>query len=112
MRSSDKEKFSLAMGEVLYNLRDRANMANMTYIENAGIGQVTLRNWELGYCLPRMEVLIQAAAPFGLKGWELYKLVEEEYARKKARTPNGVRFNKANQGKENGNRRHRREGGI
>jgi hypothetical protein len=47
-----------------------------------------------------------------LKGWELYKLVEEEYARKKARTSNGVRFNKANQGKENGNRRHRREGGI
>jgi hypothetical protein len=112
MRSSDKEKFSLAMGEVLYNLRDRANMANMTYIENAGIGQVTLRNWELGYCLPRMEVLIQAAAPFGLKGWELYKLVEEEYARKKTSTPNGVRFDKANQGKENGNRRHRREGGI
>ncbi len=112
MRSTDKEKFSLAMGEVLYNLRDHANMANMTYTDKAGIGENTLCNWESGRCLPRVEVLIQAAAPFRLKGWELYKLVEEKYARKKARTPNGVRFNKANQGKENGNRRHRREGGI
>lgn len=112
MRSTDKDKFSLAMGEVLYNLRDRRYMSNMTYTAKAGIGENTLCNWESGRCLPRIEVLIQAAAPFGLKGWELYKLVEEEYARKKARTPNGVRFNKANQGKENGNRRHRREGGI
>ena len=112
MRSSDKDKFSLAMGEVLYNLRDHANMANMTYTAKAGIGENTLCNWESGKCLPRVEVLIQAAAPFGLKGWELYKLVEEEYARKKARTSNGVRFNKSNQGKGNEGGRNRRKGGI
>ena len=112
MRSTDKEKFSMAFGETLYKHRSRANMANMTYTNEAGIGENTLINWEKGRCLPRLEVLIAAAKPFGLKGWELYKEVEEMYARKKARASNGVRFNKANQGKENGNRRHRREGGI
>lgn len=112
MRSTDKTKFMMAFGEVLYKYRSRANMANMTYTNEVGIGENTLPNWEKGRCLPRLEVLIAAANPFGLKGWELYKEVEEVYARKKARASNGVGTNKANQGKENGNRRHRREGGI
>ena len=108
MRSTDKEKFSMAFGETLYKHRSHANMANMTYTDEAGIGENTLINWEKGRCLPRLEVLIAAAKPFGLKGWELYKEVEEMYARKKARASNGVRVDKADKGRGNDRGRNRR----